>query len=568
MGYVDEATRRDSVPAGAGAGPALARRRVRPARAGSPRLRRAGGGRGGRIAARGGRRRREPGRSARSGGVDARARARCWTTPRRGPKPRAGRTAPPPSPGQRPRRAPGRPTPRRSPRAGSAREMRVAIDARELAGRPTGVGRYLAELLREWRDGVAARPRTGALQSSAAAGSRTGLAGTRRARVGRHALGTVGVRAGARPRQARCALRPGLHGAAGLSGTGGAGGPRRLLLRPPRVVHRPRRPAAPADHRVGGAPGARGAGALGVLGARDRALHRGARIARARSSTSASARPRPSSAPRQSSVLFVGSLFQRRRIDVLIDAFARLAAAHPEVHLDIVGENRTVPRVDYTAQVAALGLGGRLSVRHWVDDETLATLYAQATAFAFLSEYEGFGFTPLEALAHGAVPVVLDTPVAREIYGDAAVRVADGPDLVEAARRRARPPARRSRRRARRTWPRRRRCWPATAGPTRRRAPGATSRRRRVPDARRWRSSSSATTCAPSSSSACAAWRRTRRRAPRRSRSSTTPRPTARSRPSPASGRRCRRSPPAATSASPAPTTWGSAPRAATSCCC
>ena len=114
-------------------------------------------------------------------------------------------------------------------------------------------------------------------------------------------------------------------------------------------------------------------------------------------------------------MLFVGSLFQRRRIDVLIDAFARVAAANPDAHLDIVGENRTVPRVDYTTQVGALGLGGRISVRHWVDDETLATLYAQATAFAFLSEYEGFGFTPLEALAHGAVPVVLDTAVAREM---------------------------------------------------------------------------------------------------------------------------------------------------------
>jgi glycosyltransferase involved in cell wall biosynthesis len=129
-------------------------------------------------------------------------------------------------------------------------------------------------------------------------------------------------------------------------------------------------------------------------------------------------------------VLFVGSLFQRRRLDVLIDAFARVAAAHPEAHLDIVGENRTLPRVDYAAQVAALGLGARVSVRHWVDDETLATLYANASAFAFLSEYEGFGFTPLEALAHGAVPVVLDTPVAREIYGEAAIRVADGPGLV------------------------------------------------------------------------------------------------------------------------------------------
>jgi glycosyltransferase involved in cell wall biosynthesis len=140
----------------------------------------------------------------------------------------------------------------------------------------------------------------------------------------------------------------------------------------------------------------------------------------------------PGPGPRSPSILYVGSLFQRRRLDVLIAAFAAVAKAHPDAHLDIVGENRTVPRVDYAAQVAALGLGARVSVRHWVDDELLASLYAQATAFAFLSEYEGFGFTPLEALAHGAVPVVLDTPVAREVYGEAAVRVADGPTLVEA----------------------------------------------------------------------------------------------------------------------------------------
>ena len=40
--------------------------------------------------------------------------------------------------------------------------------------------------------------------------------------------------------------------------------------------------------------------------------------------------------------------------------------------------------------------------------------------FAFPSEYEGFGLTPLEALARGVPPVVLDTPIAREIYGGAA----------------------------------------------------------------------------------------------------------------------------------------------------
>ena len=55
-----------------------------------------------------------------------------------------------------------------------------------------------------------------------------------------------------------------------------------------------------------------------------------------------------------------------------------------------------------------------------MSDEALAGLYARAAVFAFLSEYEGFGLTPLEALAAGVPIVVLDTPVAHEVYGEAA----------------------------------------------------------------------------------------------------------------------------------------------------
>src|SRR5438094_2705 len=47
----------------------------------------------------------------------------------------------------------------RAPQAQDARIlMRIGIDARELCGRATGVGRYLTGLLREWaQDGRAAR---------------------------------------------------------------------------------------------------------------------------------------------------------------------------------------------------------------------------------------------------------------------------------------------------------------------------------------------------------------------------------------------------------------------------
>ena len=69
-----------------------------------------------------------------------------------------------------------------------------------------------------------------------------------------------------------------------------------------------------------------------------------------------------------------------------------------------------------------------------MSEEELAALYASAQGFVFLSEYEGFGLTPLEALSAGVPIVVLDTPVAREIYGDAAAYVArPDPALIDAA---------------------------------------------------------------------------------------------------------------------------------------
>jgi glycosyltransferase involved in cell wall biosynthesis len=64
--------------------------------------------------------------------------------------------------------------------------------------------------------------------------------------------------------------------------------------------------------------------------------------------------------------------------------------------------------------------------RQYVPDPELKALYGRARAFVFLSEYEGFGLTPLEALAAGVPPLLFDTAVAREICGDAALYVSRG----------------------------------------------------------------------------------------------------------------------------------------------
>lgn len=137
--------------------------------------------------------------------------------------------------------------------------------------------------------------------------------------------------------------------------------------------------------------------------------------------------------PREPLVLYVGSLFNRRRVPQLIGAFARVAINIPHARLVIVGADRTWPAEDLAVIAAAHGVPDRVEYRRYVSDAELVDLYARATAFAFLSEYEGFGLTPLEALTAGVPIVVLDTPVAREVYGRAAFYVPPADDGTAAA---------------------------------------------------------------------------------------------------------------------------------------
>jgi glycosyltransferase involved in cell wall biosynthesis len=129
-------------------------------------------------------------------------------------------------------------------------------------------------------------------------------------------------------------------------------------------------------------------------------------------------------------VLFVGSLFNRRRIPELIRGFALAAANVPDARLVLVGDNRTHPRLDPPSIAGECGVADRVEWRSYVDDVALQSLYRQARVFAFLSDYEGFAMTPLEAIAAGVPPILLDTRIAREVYGDGACLVMDDPASI------------------------------------------------------------------------------------------------------------------------------------------
>lgn len=136
--------------------------------------------------------------------------------------------------------------------------------------------------------------------------------------------------------------------------------------------------------------------------------------------------PRRQAVSQEPLVLFVGSVFNRRHVPELMAATAHLRPHIPGVRLAIVGENRTQPHVDLVGEARMLNVSTAVEWMDYAEDTRLAELYARARAFAFVSDYEGFGLTPLEALAAGVPPVVADTAVARETCGDAALYVRPG----------------------------------------------------------------------------------------------------------------------------------------------
>ena len=140
---------------------------------------------------------------------------------------------------------------------------------------------------------------------------------------------------------------------------------------------------------------------------------------------------------REPLVLFVGTLFNRRRLPDLIAAFALATRDIAAARLVVVGGDRTWPPQDLPAVATQHGVSGRVEFRSYAGDHELNGLYQRASVFAFLSEYEGFGMTPLEAMSADVPAVVLDTPVAREVYGNAAIFAAPGdiPGTAEAIRR-------------------------------------------------------------------------------------------------------------------------------------
>jgi glycosyltransferase involved in cell wall biosynthesis len=129
-------------------------------------------------------------------------------------------------------------------------------------------------------------------------------------------------------------------------------------------------------------------------------------------------------------LLFLSRIHPKKGCDLLLKAFAKVAHAHPDLHLIMAGPDALGLREELQAIADATGFGDRV---HWpgmLKGDAKWGAFAACEAFVLPSHQENFGIAVAEALACGRPVLISDQiNIAPEIAADGCGLVE--PDTIE-----------------------------------------------------------------------------------------------------------------------------------------
>ena len=132
-------------------------------------------------------------------------------------------------------------------------------------------------------------------------------------------------------------------------------------------------------------------------------------------------------------IFYVGSIFVRRHLPEVIASFEQLAQENSDYQFLIGGRDYTGGKsVDKLAKNINAKLGREAVLRvDFIAEDGLRLVYSACAFFIWLSDYEGFGLPPLEAMSLGAPVITTDGSSLSEVAGDAALLIKDNLDVKE-----------------------------------------------------------------------------------------------------------------------------------------
>jgi glycosyltransferase involved in cell wall biosynthesis len=123
--------------------------------------------------------------------------------------------------------------------------------------------------------------------------------------------------------------------------------------------------------------------------------------------------PRDSSVPPEKLLVYMGSFMPYKNVETLLRGMAGL----PDYTLHLLSRVTPQRRAELERLVPA---GARVVFHNGVSDDEYDALLLRATALVTLSKAEGYGLPLVEAMSLGTPVVVSDTPIFREVGGEAA----------------------------------------------------------------------------------------------------------------------------------------------------
>jgi glycosyltransferase involved in cell wall biosynthesis len=133
-------------------------------------------------------------------------------------------------------------------------------------------------------------------------------------------------------------------------------------------------------------------------------------------------------------LLYVGGSDWRKNVEGMLGGLALARARGLDLDLVWAGHLGAGHVAAIEEEARRFGVAGSLRRLGYVRDEELSVLYRAARAHLFVSRYEGFGLTVVEAMAAGCPVITTRDGALAEVAGDAALTVEpdDHPAIADA----------------------------------------------------------------------------------------------------------------------------------------
>lgn len=124
-------------------------------------------------------------------------------------------------------------------------------------------------------------------------------------------------------------------------------------------------------------------------------------------------------------LLYVGNIHPRKNVSVILDAYEKACEADKDFYqLVIVGNYLSQVR-EMKTKILNSKFKNKIIVTGYIPDDILYYLYKKSEALVFPSRYEGFGLPVLEAMSLGTLVITSKVTSLPEVAGDAAIYLND-----------------------------------------------------------------------------------------------------------------------------------------------